>query len=56
MLEHTLIQFLVALFTSLAGLSIFVWAVLSGQFIDIEEPKYRALQSEVAKDDRKDKH
>lgn len=55
MLEHTLIQFLVALFTSLAGLSVFIWAVLSGQFIDIEEPKYRALHSEVVEDDRKAK-
>ena len=55
MLEHTLIQFLVALFTSLAGLSVFVWAVLSGQFNDIEQAKYRALHSEVEEDERKDK-
>lgn len=53
MLEHTLLQFLVALFTSLAGLSVFVWAVLSGQFIDVEEPKFRAFHSEVSKDDAK---
>lgn len=55
MLEHTLIQFLVAMFTSLAGLSVFVWAVLSGQFIDVEEPKYRALHSEIAEDEQKDR-
>ena len=51
MLEHALLQFLVALFTSLGGLSMFVWAVLSGQFNDVEEPKYRAFHSEVEKND-----
>jgi len=46
----TILQFLVALFTSLAGLSIFMWAVFSGQFNDIESPKYRAYHSEVEED------
>lgn len=51
MLEHTLLQFLVALFTSLAALSVFIWAVLSGQFVDIEQPKYRAFHAEIKEDD-----
>lgn len=46
----TLLQFLVALFTSLSGLSLFMWAVFSGQFNDIESAKYRAFHSEVEKD------
>ena len=47
MLEHTLLQFLVAVFMSLGGVCVFVWAVLSGQFNHVEDPKYRAYRMEV---------
>lgn len=50
----TILQFLVALFTSLAGLSLFMWAVFSGQFNDIESPKYRAYHSEVPEGESND--
>lgn len=50
MLEYTLLQFLVALFMSLGGLCVFVWAVLSGQFNRIEDPKYKAYRTEVPAD------
>jgi len=47
MINLTLMQFLVALFTSLGGLSLFVWAVFSGQFNDVESVKYHAFRAEV---------
>ena len=50
MLEHTLLQFLVAVFMSLGGLCVFVWAVLSGQFNRIEDPKIQAYHAEVPDD------
>ncbi|MGH1480302.1 MAG: cbb3-type cytochrome oxidase assembly protein [Geminicoccales bacterium] len=46
MLELTLLQFLVAAFMSLGGVCVFVWAVLSGQFNGIEEPKFRVFEME----------
>lgn len=49
---QTLAQFLVALFMSLGGLCVFIWAVLSGQFSKVEEPKHRAFRTEVAEDER----
>jgi len=54
MLEHTLLQFLVAAFMSLGGVCVFVWAVLSGQFNGIEEPKFRAFEMERKDHDRED--
>ncbi|MGI9385097.1 MAG: cbb3-type cytochrome oxidase assembly protein [Methyloligellaceae bacterium] len=51
MIEQTLVQFLVAAFMSLGGVCVFIWAVLSGQFNGVEEPKYRAYRTEVAEDD-----
>lgn len=48
MLEVTLLQFLVAAFMSLGGVCVFIWAVLSGQFNEVEEPKMRAFRTEVA--------
>jgi len=48
---QTLLQFLVAICMSLGALCVFVWAVLSGQFADVEQPKYRALRMEVADDE-----
>lgn len=44
---QTFMQFLVAAFMSLGALSVFVWAVFSGQFNDVEDPKYKALRMEV---------
>ena len=51
MAELTLVQFLVALFISLAGLCVFIWAVLSGLFTDVEKIKYRAYRAEVPEDE-----
>lgn len=52
MFEHTLLQFLVAAFMSLGGVCVFVWAVLSGQFNGIEEPKFRVFEMERDEHDR----
>jgi hypothetical protein len=52
MLELTLVQFLVALCMSLGALCIFVWAVLSGLFTNVEDIKYRAYHAEVNDDER----
>lgn len=51
MAELTLIQFLVALCMSLGAVCLFVWAVLSGLFHDVEAIKYRAYRSEVNDDE-----
>ncbi|MBS1256419.1 MAG: hypothetical protein MAG581_02242 [Deltaproteobacteria bacterium] len=53
MIEVTMIQFFVALFMSLGAVCIFIWAVLSGLFTDVEEIKLRAYQAEVNSDDSK---
>ena len=47
MIEVTIIQFMVALFMSLGALCIFIWAVLSGLFTDMEEITHRAYRAEV---------
>ncbi|MGH8729068.1 MAG: cbb3-type cytochrome oxidase assembly protein CcoS [Burkholderiales bacterium] len=49
--ELTLLQFLVALCMSLSALCMFIWAVLSGLFNDVEKIKYRAYRAEVNDDD-----
>lgn len=54
MAELTFMQFLVALCMSLAAVCIFIWAVLSGMFTDVEDIKYRAYRAEVEDDERKD--
>lgn len=51
MAELTFVQFLVALFMSLGALCVFVWAVLSGLFVNVEDVKYRAYRAEVTDDD-----
>ena len=51
MLELTLIQFLVALCMGLGAVCIFIWAVLSGLFNDVEAIKYKAYRAEVGDDD-----
>lgn len=37
----------------LAGWLIFLWAVKSGQFDDVERPKYRMLDDDDEADDKK---
>ena len=51
MIEVTILQFFVALFMSMEAACIFVWAVLSGLFTDVEEIKYRAYRAEVSEDE-----
>ena len=46
MLELTFLQFLMAFCMGLGAVCIFVWAVLSGQFVDIEDVKYQVLEVE----------
>jgi cbb3-type cytochrome oxidase maturation protein len=48
----TLLQFLVALFMSLGAVCLFIWAVLSGLFEDVEDIKYKAYRTEVNDDER----
>jgi hypothetical protein len=51
MFELTLVQFLVALFMSLAALCLFIWAALSGHFTNVEDIAYRAYRREVEDDE-----
>lgn len=51
MFELTLIQFVVALFMSLGALCIFVWAVLSGFFVNVEDIKHEVYRREVEADE-----
>ena len=51
MIEVTMVQFLVALFMSMGAVCVFIWAVLSGLFTDVEEIKYKAYRAEVSEDD-----
>ena len=53
MLELTLIQLLVALCMGLGAVCIFVWAVLSGLFNDVEAIKYKAFRAEVNEDEER---
>ena len=50
MIEVTMVQFLVALFMSMGAVCVFIWAVLSGLFTDVEEIKYKAYRAEVSQD------
>lgn len=54
MVELTFVQFLVALFMSLGALCVFIWAVLSGLFNNVEDVKYRAYRAEVTDDGPRD--
>jgi hypothetical protein len=47
MLELMLVQFLVALCMGLAAVSIFIWAVLSGLFKNVEDIALRAYRAEI---------
>jgi len=51
MIEVTMVQFLVALFMSMGAVCVFIWAVLSGLFTDVEEIKYKAYHAEVSEDE-----
>ncbi len=51
MAELTLVQFLVALCMSLGAVCLFIWAVLSGLFNDVEAIKYKAYRVEVNDDE-----
>ena len=54
MAELTFVQFLVALCMSLGAVCLFIWAVLSGLFNDVEDIKYHAYRAEVRDDERED--
>ena len=54
MVELTFVQFMVAFFMGLSAVSIFLWAVLSGMFINVEDVKYRAYRAEVRDDAPRD--
>ena len=54
MVELTFVQFMVAFFMGLSAVSIFLWAVLSGMFINVEDVKYQAYRAEVRDDDPRD--
>ena len=45
-----MVQFLVALFMSMGAVCVFIWAVLSGLFTDVEEIMYKAYHAEVSED------
>jgi cbb3-type cytochrome oxidase maturation protein len=47
----TLVQFLVALCMGLGALCAFIWGVLSGLFVDVEQIAYRAYRAEVRHDE-----
>jgi hypothetical protein len=53
MLELTLGQFAVALCMSLSALCIFIWAVLSGLFRNVEDIALRAYRAEVDDDEQR---
>jgi hypothetical protein len=53
MLELTLGQFAVALCMSLGALCIFIWAVLSGLFRNVEDIALRAYRAEVDDDEQR---
>jgi nitrogen fixation-related uncharacterized protein len=53
-IDLNLVQFLIAALIGLGSLGIFVWAVLSGMFRDVEEVKMRAYRAEVPDDDDAD--
>jgi len=54
-MPETLIQFTVAFFMSLGALCIFIWAVLSGLFTDVEGIAERVYRAEVKDDEQRDR-
>lgn len=55
-IDLTLVQLIVALLIGLGSLGVFVWAVLSGMFRDVEQVKMRAYRAEVPEDDDDEEH
>lgn len=53
-IDLNLVQFLIATLIGLGSLGIFIWAVLSGMFRDVEQVKMRAYRAEVPDDDDAD--
>jgi len=51
MIELTFAQFIVAFCMSMGALCFFVWAVLSGLFVNVEDVKYRVYNREVNDDE-----
>ena len=47
MFELTFLQFIVALLMSLGALCFFIWGILSGFFIDVEDIKHDVYKLEV---------
>jgi cbb3-type cytochrome oxidase maturation protein len=45
MMDITFYQFFIALLVSLAGWCIFLWAIRTGQFRDVEDIKYQVWPS-----------
>lgn len=45
MMDITFYQFFVALLVSLAGWCVFLWAIRTGQFRDVEDIKYQVWPS-----------
>lgn len=50
MFEFTAIQFLVALFMGLGAVCVFIWAVLSGSFTNVEDIAEEVYRREVESD------
>jgi cbb3-type cytochrome oxidase maturation protein len=53
-MAETIVQFTVALFMSMGALCIFIWAVLSGMFTDVEGIAERVYRAEVKEDEHRD--
>lgn len=51
MIELTITQFIVAFCMSMGALCFFIWAVLSGLFVDVEDIKFRVYNREVSDDE-----
>ena len=56
MIQSMFILILISLSLGLAAWLLFIWAVKSGQFDDIERPKYRMLDDDDIKDKTEDKN
>jgi cbb3-type cytochrome oxidase maturation protein len=52
---ETIVQFSVALCMSLGALCLFIWAVLSGMFTDVEGIAERMFRAEVNEDDERNR-
>ena len=55
-MQSMFILILISLCLGLAAWLLFLWAVKSGQFDDVERPKYRMMDDDDIKDKNKDKN